>query len=364
VWQRGYVYLGGQMLAIQSNGVKWVHQDPVVKSQRLTNGAGAVTAGIELDAWGGETNRSWSSQAQPRKFTTYERDGNGNDQAMARSYHGSWMRFDQPDPYDGSMNLADPQSLNRYSYVQNDPVNFVDPSGLNMCSAEFSYAQCGGDNGFWGGGGWGDWFAVYGGMSAGELEYEGRLQTTYDGIDARRALADGNYGLLADILNSNSNVGLSVDGREFWGPLGGQLARAMGGEFGNSFQDRRTGNNSGAQPAAIGPIVAGIARALLRLLGRRAAPAAAAAAASSRLVIQFGRNANQVHHTFRHTDALGLNRAVVQSAVENNLRGMASQITPGQHFNQVITVAGQRIQYTAFRLTDGIINVGRIHGVP
>ena len=27
--------------------------------------------------------------------------------------------------------LCCPQSLNRYSYVQNDPVNFVDPSGLD-----------------------------------------------------------------------------------------------------------------------------------------------------------------------------------------------------------------------------------------
>jgi hypothetical protein len=43
-----------------------------------------------------------------------------------------WSRFDQPDPWDGSYNLSDPQSLNRYNYVQNDPVNFVDPSGLNM----------------------------------------------------------------------------------------------------------------------------------------------------------------------------------------------------------------------------------------
>jgi hypothetical protein len=39
--------------------------------------------------------------------------------------------FDQPDPYDGSYNLTDPQSFNRYAYVQNDPVNFVDPSGLD-----------------------------------------------------------------------------------------------------------------------------------------------------------------------------------------------------------------------------------------
>lgn len=39
-------------------------------------------------------------------------------------------RFNQPDPYDGSYDLADPQSLNRYAYVQSDPVNFVDPTGL------------------------------------------------------------------------------------------------------------------------------------------------------------------------------------------------------------------------------------------
>jgi hypothetical protein len=33
-WARGYVYLGGQMVAIQSSGVNWVHQDPITKSQR------------------------------------------------------------------------------------------------------------------------------------------------------------------------------------------------------------------------------------------------------------------------------------------------------------------------------------------
>jgi len=36
------------------------------------------------------------------------------------------------DPDGGSMALGDPQSFNRYSYVQNDPVNFVDPTGLMM----------------------------------------------------------------------------------------------------------------------------------------------------------------------------------------------------------------------------------------
>jgi len=30
------------------------------------------------------------------------------------------------------MSIADPQSFNRYSYVGNDPTNFIDPSGLLM----------------------------------------------------------------------------------------------------------------------------------------------------------------------------------------------------------------------------------------
>ena len=131
VWQRGYVYLGGQLLVVQSEGVpKWVHQDPVTKSQRLTDYNLNVVAVVDLDPWGGETGRSWAQGRQPHRYTSYERDGNGNDQAMFRLYHSFWQRFDQPDPYDGSYNLTDPQSLNRYSYVQNDPVNFVDPSGL------------------------------------------------------------------------------------------------------------------------------------------------------------------------------------------------------------------------------------------
>ena len=129
---RGFVYLGGQLLAVQQNNqVSWVHQDPVVKSKRVTNAAGSVVSTIELDPWGGDTNRSSNEGFQPRRFTTYDRDGNGSDEAMHRRYNRWHSRFDQPDPYGGSYDLTDPQSFNRYSYTQNDPVNFVDPSGLN-----------------------------------------------------------------------------------------------------------------------------------------------------------------------------------------------------------------------------------------
>ena len=41
-------------------------------------------------------------------------------------------RWTAPDPYNGSYDLANPQSLNRYAYVNNNPLGFVDPSGKTI----------------------------------------------------------------------------------------------------------------------------------------------------------------------------------------------------------------------------------------
>jgi RHS repeat-associated protein len=131
---RSYIYTGRQLLAVKDQaGLAWVHSDPVTKSKRLTNEEGRVTSGVELDPWGNETADSFDS-TQPKKdtrrFTTYERDANGSDDAMHRRYNAWRGRFEQPDPFRGSVNPVNPQSLNRYSYTQNDPVNHTDPSGL------------------------------------------------------------------------------------------------------------------------------------------------------------------------------------------------------------------------------------------
>jgi RHS repeat-associated protein len=125
--------------AVQSGGPKFVHEDPVTKSKRLTDLTGAVVSAVELDPWGADTNRSSNAAFQPRRFTTYERDGNGSDEAMFRRYNRAQARFEQPDPYDGSYDLTDPQSFNRYSYVGNDPVNFIDPTGLLPNSSCFIF---------------------------------------------------------------------------------------------------------------------------------------------------------------------------------------------------------------------------------
>ena len=81
------------------------------------------------------------------KFGTYTRDSVGQDYADQRYYAVGTGRFNVPDPYQASAGAEDPGSWNRYAYVGGDPINYLDPSGLNAqrpgyCSAEYSYSDC------------------------------------------------------------------------------------------------------------------------------------------------------------------------------------------------------------------------------
>jgi RHS repeat-associated protein len=52
------------------------------------------------------------------------------DYAQARYYSADWGRFMSPDPMGlGAAGKNSPKSLNRYSYVSSDPINFRDPGG-------------------------------------------------------------------------------------------------------------------------------------------------------------------------------------------------------------------------------------------
>lgn len=100
----------------------------------LTDGAGAWVYRAEYDPHGQILAEfGGATYLDSRKFTGYERDWATNlDYAKARTYHHNRGRFMQADPLGlGAAEMTDPLSLNLYSYVGNDPANFVDPSGLN-----------------------------------------------------------------------------------------------------------------------------------------------------------------------------------------------------------------------------------------
>jgi RHS repeat-associated protein len=52
--------------------------------------------------------------------------------APFRQYTSTAGRWFSPDPYSGSYDLSNPQSLNRYAYVMNNPLSFLDSSGLAL----------------------------------------------------------------------------------------------------------------------------------------------------------------------------------------------------------------------------------------
>ncbi|WP_321469943.1 RHS repeat-associated core domain-containing protein [uncultured Paludibaculum sp.] len=88
----------------------------------------------------GETENGLLWADQEETFATYKRDQfAGLDYAMNRHYSSAWGRFTTADPYRASGGPADPQSWNRYAYVENDPVNFNDRRGL---LAEAAYGTC------------------------------------------------------------------------------------------------------------------------------------------------------------------------------------------------------------------------------
>jgi len=67
----------------------------------------------------------------PFKFTGKERDSESTlDNFGARYDSSSLGRFMGPDPLGG--HRVDPQTLNKYSYVRNNPLNLTDPTGLDF----------------------------------------------------------------------------------------------------------------------------------------------------------------------------------------------------------------------------------------
>jgi len=131
--QREYVYSpDGILICSISGGSTTYYQRDHLSNRLLTDATGAAI-GTSGDLPFGD---SWYN-TQPSdkwKFATYERDSEtGLDYAIARYYSTRLGRFMSPDPLGGAP--ESPQSLNRYTYSRNDPVNLVDPLGLTIVTA-------------------------------------------------------------------------------------------------------------------------------------------------------------------------------------------------------------------------------------
>jgi RHS repeat-associated protein len=98
--------------------------------------AGQNTACYEADfePYGIEHDAITATCTQNYKFTGKERDSESGLDYFGARYNASRLgRFMTPDPlYIEMHRLIDPQQLNLYSYVRNNPLNLTDPTGLDI----------------------------------------------------------------------------------------------------------------------------------------------------------------------------------------------------------------------------------------
>jgi RHS repeat-associated protein len=134
-WNRGEVYAGGQHVATYDNGTTYfTHADWLGTERLRSNVAGAAVSGSNWTSYPfGEG--SATPNPGPTHFTGKERDAeSGLDYFGARyfaSSMGRWMSPDwaakaQPVPY---AKLDNPQTLNLYQYMRNNPLSGADPDG-------------------------------------------------------------------------------------------------------------------------------------------------------------------------------------------------------------------------------------------
>jgi RHS repeat-associated protein len=132
-----YVFFGAERVArrdVASNAVHYYFSDHLGSASIVTNAGGTIENESDYYPYGGEMVIS-ATVPQNYKFTGKERDAeSGLDDFGARFHASALGRFMTPDwdakpitvPY---AKFGDPQTLNLYSYVENDPVNRADADG-------------------------------------------------------------------------------------------------------------------------------------------------------------------------------------------------------------------------------------------
>jgi RHS repeat-associated protein len=124
--------------APQNPQVAYVTSDVLGTPRIATSAFGVVVSrhdyypfGAEISSSQRTTSLGYAADSVRRTFTGYENDNETDlEFAQARYYSTSLGRFYSVDAAGASAHKSDPQSLNRYGYVRNNPLNLTDPSGL------------------------------------------------------------------------------------------------------------------------------------------------------------------------------------------------------------------------------------------
>lgn len=126
---------GGETAVYNASGLNFIrHKDWLSSSRLATTWAHGVYSKESYAPFGETYNEAGTPD---RSFTGQDQDivtgaaATGVYEFLFRKYDPAAGRWMSPDPAGwGAVNLANPQSLDRYAYVENQPMIYIDPMGL------------------------------------------------------------------------------------------------------------------------------------------------------------------------------------------------------------------------------------------
>jgi RHS repeat-associated protein len=128
-----YYYFGTQRIAAKIAGTLFYFQGDHLGSSSVAMTQAGTSFYSRQTYFPYGAQRTTEGSALPTDYTFTGQKSDDSTGLMfygARYYDPALGRFTQPDTI--VPNLGDPQSLNRYSYVQNNPVRYTDPTGHMM----------------------------------------------------------------------------------------------------------------------------------------------------------------------------------------------------------------------------------------
>ncbi len=134
---------------------------------------------------------------------------------------------------------------------------------------------------------------------------------------------------------------------------GSMILNMFGGPLG-TLADMVNGDYKGA---AIGVV---LSRAPGGKLGQAGLKGASWIGGAGKGIISFGKNANQISHTFRHVAEEGMNVRQVATRIARDVNKVGDTVKTGETVNRALKVGGQRIEYAVHKLEDGTLRVGRV----
>ncbi|QTA89005.1 RHS repeat domain-containing protein [Desulfonema magnum] len=124
--ESSYYFANGQRVARKDPAGKmfWFHANHLGGTDAITDSAGKLAERTRYFPFGeireGGNERYTFTGKEKDKVTDFY-------YFEARHYYSGYRHFTQADVV--ALNIYDPQSLNRYAYVKNNPVKLIDPSG-------------------------------------------------------------------------------------------------------------------------------------------------------------------------------------------------------------------------------------------